>query len=211
MPRIKVIGVGPGSEDYLTPAARKALDAASAVVGGERHIRQMAAPWQKTFILKSNLGEALEFIRLHREAGVAVLASGDPGMYGILKYLRRHFRREDLEVIPGVSAVQLAFARLAVPWEDARILSAHGRKAEGAFLAEAVRTSPKVAILTDPRCPPASIARMLAENGLAAQRIYCCCNLSYPDECVVETSARELLEKQIDLPPNCVVVILNEG
>lgn len=211
MPRIKVIGVGPGSEDYLTPAARKALSAAGAVVGGKRHLRQMAAPWQKTFALKSNLDEAVEFIRSHREMGVAVLASGDPGMYGILNYLRRHFRREDLEVIPGISAVQVAFARLAVPWEDARIISVHGRKMEGASLAEAVRANSKVAVLTDHQCPPASIARMLVENGLDSRKIYCCCNLSYADECVVETSARELLQRDTAFPPNCVVVILNEN
>lgn len=211
MPRIKVIGVGPGSRDYLTPAAKEALDATKAVVGGQRHIEQLTRPDQKTFILKNNLDEALDFIRHHREIGVAVLASGDPGLYGILTYLRRCFRPEELEVIPGISSVQLAFARLAMPWQDALILSAHGRSIDEKFLSEVIRGHPKVAILTGPSCPPTRIAKLLVENGMARKKVYCCCNLSYPDEYILGTTAQELNGNQLHLTHNCVMVILDES
>ncbi|MGB9826771.1 MAG: precorrin-6y C5,15-methyltransferase (decarboxylating) subunit CbiE, partial [Desulfofundulus sp.] len=112
MPRIMVIGVGPGSADYLTPAAQRALAGARVVVGGKRHLASLARGKQKTFIIKNNLAAMVDFIRSHREEGVAVLASGDPGLYGILNYLRQHFTPEELEVIPGISSVQVAFARL---------------------------------------------------------------------------------------------------
>ncbi|SHF46313.1 precorrin-6Y C5,15-methyltransferase (decarboxylating) [Desulfofundulus australicus DSM 11792] len=208
MPRIKIIGVGPGHQDYLTPAAQKALAEAGVLVGGIRHLSLLANGRQKTFIIKNNLKAMVDFINRHREEGVAVIASGDPGLYGILQYLRQYFSVEELEVIPGVSSVQLAFARLALPWHDALITSAHGRPVED--LIQLVHDHKKVALFTDPRSSPSRIASMLLEAGIINRKIFVCCNLSYPEEKILETTAGELACMDLSGQKNCVMVIIDE-
>jgi precorrin-6Y C5,15-methyltransferase (decarboxylating) len=89
-----------------------------------------------------------------------VLASGDPGFFGILRALRAITGPERLEVHPAPSSVAVAFARLGVPWDDAMVVSAHGRDPAIA-IATALR-HPKVAILTEPRSPATTIIAGLA-------------------------------------------------
>ncbi|SHI73861.1 precorrin-6y C5,15-methyltransferase (decarboxylating) subunit CbiE [Desulfofundulus thermosubterraneus] len=208
MPRIKVIGVGPGNLDYLTPAAQRALASVRVLVGGQRHLSYLAREEQKTFVIKNNLAAMVDFIRLHREEGIAVLASGDPGLYGILNYLRLYFTPEELEVIPGISSVQLAFARLAMPWHDALILSAHGRPVED--LVNLVRNQGKVALLTGPGAAPNHIASLLLKAKIADRKVFCCCNLGYPEEKILETTPGELARRDFSGQNNCVMVIIDE-
>ncbi|MDQ0287459.1 cobalt-precorrin-7 (C5)-methyltransferase [Desulfofundulus luciae] len=208
MPRIKVIGVGPGNLDYLTPAAQRALASARVLVGGQRHLSYLAREEQKTFVIKNNLAAMVDFIRSHREEKVAVLASGDPGLYGILNYLRQYFTPEELEVIPGISSVQLAFARLAMPWHDALILSAHGRPVED--LVNLVRYQGKIALLTGPGAPPNHIASLLVKAEIADRKVFCCCNLGYPEEEILETTPGELARRDFSGQNNCVMVIIDE-
>lgn len=208
MPAISVIGIGPGPADYLPPAAARALAEARTVVGGERHLKTFARPGQETFVLKNNLPAAMEFIRNRRDTGVAVLASGDPGLYGILSYLRRHFPPAGLKVFPGISSVQVAFARLAMPWQDAVILSAHGRDLAG--LIDLIARQHKVALLTDQHSTPHLVARQMAAASLGGRRLYCCCNLGYPDETITAGTVDEFISLNTGSPANCVLVITDE-
>lgn len=208
MPPISVIGIGPGPADYLPPAAARALAEARAVVGGVRHLNTFARPGQETFVLKNNLPAAVEFIRSRQDTGVAVLASGDPGLYGVLSYLRRHFPPAALKVFPGISSVQMAFARLAMPWQDALILSAHGRELAG--LIELIAGHHKVALLTDQHSTPHRVAQQMAAANLGSRRLYCCSNLGYPDETITTGTANELPGRNADSPANCVLVITDE-
>ena len=100
---------------------------------------------RRTSSRSSNSTRALD--ALARQPGpVVVLASGDPGFFGIVRALRA--RGLAPAVIPAVSSVALAFARLGLDWDDALILSAHGRD-PGRALAAAL-AHPKAAILTAP-------------------------------------------------------------
>jgi precorrin-6B C5,15-methyltransferase / cobalt-precorrin-6B C5,C15-methyltransferase len=125
------------------PDAAKALAGASTVIGAPRHLE--AAPIQETAqrIELRHLGEALDAIG-QSPGPVVVLASGDPGFFGIVRAVRA--RGITPVVIPAVSSVALAFARLGLDWDDALVLSAHGRD-PGKALAAAL-AHPKAAILT---------------------------------------------------------------
>jgi len=192
MATVKVVGMGPGAPGFLTAAAREAVAAAEVLVGSPRYLADLAASGQEVFPLTRDLDGAVSFIRRRVAAGrrVAVLASGDPGLFGILDFLRRHFAAEELTVIPGVSAVQAAFARLALPWHDAVVVSAHGRDHREALAA--VLNSPKVAVFTDPPPAPAELARELLAAGAAPREIYLLGDLSYPEEGVHRYSLDEL-------------------
>ena len=87
-----------------------------------------------------------------------MLASGDPGFFGIVRALSALGRR--LDVHPAPSSVALAFARLGLPWDDALVVSAHGRDPRPAI--NTALRHPKVAILTEPRAPAELIVDALA-------------------------------------------------
>jgi len=146
----------------LTPAAAAALAGASVVAGAQRHLVSVTVPPAAERIAIQHLDTALDAICAAR-APAAVLASGDPGFFGIVRALRA--RGVTPVVIPAVSSVALAFARLGLDWTDALVLSAHGRAA-GPVLAAAL-AHPKAAILTG---PPEAATGQLRSGLLAAGR-----------------------------------------
>lgn len=207
MQKIKVIGVGPGGAAHLTPAASEALRQAGVLIGGKRHLDSFAGEGREKLVLTSNFGEMLDLIRRKKESGVAVLASGDPGLFGILKLLLKHFGPGELEVIPGVSSVQLAFARLSTPWDDAVVLSAHGRPAEK--LAETAAGAGKAAILTGTDNPPEYIFELI-RRAKAEKTIYLCFDLSLQEEAVVRLGPGDPYPEAYRGRHNCVMVVVDE-
>ncbi len=212
MERIKVIGVGPGGEDYLLPAAQKALQEAEILVGGRRAL-QLCRRWQKKEIgIDADLRRVVAFLKENREKKIAVLVSGDPGLYSLLDFLLKHFRPEELEVIPGLSSVQLAFARAGMTWQEAVILSLHGREEPARVMAErvlpAVRGGTKVALLTDRNFPPPKIAAYLVQRGVRGKKMVVGENLSYPEERVVAAGLEEMAASREEFK-NCVVLIVD--
>lgn len=180
--KITVIGIGPGSPDYLPPIASRAIDRAGVLVGGSRALAAFAPAGCETYTLGKDIPAALAYIAGRLESGdVAVLVSGDPGFHSLLSALRREFGPERLEVIPGVSSVQLAFARLACPWQDAVLVSLHGR--EGNADALAFVPGKKLALLTDAVNVPRRIAGELLTRGWPpTAAVWLCADLSYPEE-----------------------------
>jgi precorrin-6Y C5,15-methyltransferase (decarboxylating) len=126
----------------------------------------------------TRLDEALAEIEAAGGSAV-VLASGDPGFFGIVRALRARGIRP--AVLPAVSSVALAFARLGLDWDDALVLSAHGRD-PGPVTAAAL-AHPKAAILTAPGEPAAELAAALLAGG---RRVYAAERLGTADERVAE-------------------------
>lgn len=207
---ITVVGVGPGNRDYLIPAALKAVEEADILVGGQRLLNMFSlCERRECFAIGNNLQEVVDFIcEKRKKYRVVVLTSGDPGFYGILAHLRRHFKPSDLMVFPGISSVQMACARLSIPWHDARIISCHGRDCEE--LVDAVRTHSKVIALTGPGSAPQSLAQRLVAAGMENRRVYVCCQLSYNDETVVPLTIAELAVRKEIKQTNCVLVITHD-
>ncbi|MHB8172655.1 MAG: precorrin-6y C5,15-methyltransferase (decarboxylating) subunit CbiE [Thermincolia bacterium] len=204
---VYVVGIGPGALEYITPAAMEIIRAADVLIAGERTLSQFAGLGKPTFSIKNNLAEMVEFIEEQRASKrIAVLASGDPGMFGILNYLKKHFVTEDLHVIPGISSMQLACARLGISWHDGLLASTHGRGLDK--VVELVRNHEKVILLTGPEATPAHIAKVLLEAGLRDKRAVVCGNLSYPHEIIIRGTLTDMAEKgQIN---NSVMVITDE-
>jgi precorrin-6Y C5,15-methyltransferase (decarboxylating) len=202
-PLVTVIGCDGGP---LRPAAVAALAGAVLVIGARRHLDAVLAcdgagkdgagqdrtgqdrtgqdgaagmvPGSARVAELTRLDEALAEIEA---AGgrVVVLASGDPGFFGIVRALRARGIRP--VVLPAVSSVALAFARLGLDWDDALVLSAHGRD-PGPVTAAAL-AHPKAAILTAPGEPAAGLAAALLAGG---RRVYAAERLGTADERVAE-------------------------
>lgn len=210
MAKIDVIGVGPGGKEYLTPAALQAAGEAEVLVGGERNLGLFDRHERETFIIKNNLAEMVDLIKKKKNTHkVAVLASGDPGMFGILSYLRKNFNPDELNVIPGISAVQVACARLAMPWHDAVMVSTHGR--DRLRFVEAVRRKSKVVALAGPDEPPPVLARVLVVAGVKGKIVFICSDLSYSNEEIQSFTLKELASLTGNLDKkNYVMVIVDE-
>ncbi|MET8570925.1 precorrin-6y C5,15-methyltransferase (decarboxylating) subunit CbiE [Streptomyces sp. NPDC004783] len=173
---ITVVGAGTGS-----PLPEDVADGAGLVVGGRRHLDAVRLPKGAERVVLGALAPALDTVARYVAEGrpVLVLASGDPGFFGIVRALAERFGPGLLDVRPGVSSVAAAFARAGLPWDDAVVASAHGRELRTAV--NLCRAHPKVAVLTGPGAGPAELGAALAGDarvlvvasslGCAAERV----------------------------------------
>ncbi len=195
---ITVIGLD-GSP--LTSPAADALAAATLVAGGRRHLDQVAVPAGATVSVMGDVAQAIEAVARHN-GDVAVLASGDPGFFGIVRALGE--RGLEVRVIPAVSSIALAFAEAGLSWDDALVVSAHGRPLGP--VAAACRAHSKVAVLTAPGSGPAELGAALAGSG---RRLTVASSLGGPEQNVVEVSAEQAAATT--WPQPAVVLVVDPG
>ncbi|MFI5804022.1 precorrin-6y C5,15-methyltransferase (decarboxylating) subunit CbiE [Streptomyces sp. NPDC051561] len=153
--RVTVIGWD-GSP--LTAAARSALGAATLVAGAAHHLALPEIPPGAERIRLGSVDLAARRIAGHRGTAV-VMADGDPGFFGVVRALRAPEHGLEVEVVPAVSAVATAFARAAMPWDDAQVVVAQRRTLRRAV--NVIRAHTKVAVLTSPGAGPAELALLL--------------------------------------------------
>ena len=196
MTRVAVIGV---DGQPLSVEAEGLLKRATLVAGGERHLEALGVEPERTVVLRGDLSEAVS--RIERAKGPAVvLASGDPGFFGIVRLLGERFGPESLRVLPALSSAARAFALAGLPWDDAVTVSAHGRDPSHAL--NVCRAHPKVAVLTSPLFGPAELAGALESLGrtfLVAEK------LGEPEERVYQGGAEEVATMRWE-DPNVVLI-----
>jgi precorrin-6B C5,15-methyltransferase / cobalt-precorrin-6B C5,C15-methyltransferase len=215
--RVHVIGLVGGRLEDLPAEARRALGAARVVVGGRRHLawwKEQAPAGNAEAVRVLEIGADADAVsrdiaRLVRggEGPVTVLASGDPGFFGMVRALLQTIDRHDLCVIPAPSSVSLAFARCGLPWDDAAVVSAHGRPLADAL--DALRVCGKVAVLTSPTSPPEALGAALLAGRNHCDCVVVCSHLGEADETVQELSVQELADGRFD--PLSVVVLVGPG
>jgi len=181
-----------------TPVDSEELARAELVVGGERHLAQVppgtpTAAW-------ADVRTSVSALRNLDGDGV-VLASGDPGFFGPVRRLREQFAADELVVRPAPSSVQLAFARAGLPWDDALVVSAHGRDPGRAL--NACRAHPKVAVLTGPGTGPAELGAALVESP---RELFVASRLGEPDERCTWTTPSAAAQ-EIWPEPNVLLVV----
>lgn len=173
---------------------------AELVAGGRRQLERWGHlfPNSRQVEIGGDLATLFESIDA-AHGRVVVLASGDPGFFGIVRCLGQRYGRSVLEVHPAPSSVSLAFARAGLSWDDAVVLSAHGRPLD----VGALRRATKAAVLTGPECPPEAV-------GAALEGFDRVCmvgaRLGGPDEMVAEVDPVGLVAKGPWPEPNVVVV-----
>ena len=200
--RIAIVGVCGG--EPVGKEARAAIEAASLVAGAPRHLGTLTPIGARTLPIDGPLTDVLDALERER-GGVCVLASGDPGFFGIVRVLAERFGAFRLDVHPAPSSVSLAFARLGLPWDDVAVISAHGRP-----LAEAARRAvrhSKAAVLVAPDAPPEALGRELRALDASHGRAAVCSRLGEPDEHVDIVTLEELAAGSFD--PMSVVVLLD--
>lgn len=190
---ISVVGVADGPAD----AGRGLLGSADVVAGGRRLLDQIAdlrPPGAREIAIGGDVAASLDAIASAHAAGerVCVVASGDPGWFGIVRALAERFGSAALTVHPAPSAVALAFARLGLPWDDAVVASAHGRPVTAA--ARLAARAWKAAVLTAPDATPSAVGRLLLDLGATHEHAAICEHLGRPDERVTITDLAGLAD-----------------
>ncbi len=196
MPKITILGIDASGAASLTAAQKRYVWAADLLVGGTRHLAYFPDFTGKTLAIKADMAGVAETIQTAQRNGerVTVLASGDPYCYGIGSTLRRWIDADDLHVMPAPSAYQLAFAALNEPWQNAALLTAHGRALPSVI--RDVLTNKTSAILTDQHNTPAAIAKALLALELDGETACAVCeNLGAAEQRVVRLSLLEMAQQ----------------
>lgn len=189
--KIIIVGCGPGAEDYITPAAQAAAGKADVLIVSRRLKDLFPECPAERIDSGTDVAGILDTMASRRNDGrqVVLLATGDPGIASLAQPVIRRFGRENCEVIPGISSVQVAFARLGLGWQDARIVTAHSRDPE--VSAADLREAKKIAILGGRPEALTWTAGLIAEMG-GDRRVFLCEDLTLPGEQVRKVSANEL-------------------
>ena len=194
-PEVFLAGIGPGSERFQLPAIRETIQKSDCLIGAQRMLDAVARPGQQTCdaIAPENIASA---VRAHPECRTfTVVLSGDTGFFSGAKKLLPLLSGCKVTVLPGISSMSYLCAKLGASYDDAAIVSLHGRTTD---IARAVRANRKVfALVGGPNGMQALCAR-LVDAGLSQVRVSVGERLSYPDEKITCGTARELSEQTFD-------------
>lgn len=207
MHKILVVGVPGRGRAGLDSALQARIATADLLIGATRLLAEWPDCRGEKLAIGGDTAVVIERLQARGDARAVVLSTGDPGLYGIGGVLARHFPTTELEIVPAVSSVQLAFARIGLPWDDAAIVSAHGRS-----LAATIgwaRRAAKIAILTDERNTPGAIAATLVARGIADCRAVVAERLEMPGERITDARLADLPGRTFTSPN--ILLLLREA
>lgn len=204
MQKIYIIGIGDDGLEGLTAVAKQQLDSAQLVLGARQSLALLPQLKGERVEVGGDLEAIVERLQANTDLKTVILAYGDPLFYGTARFLCQKLGKDRFEVLPHVSSMQLAFARVKESWDDAYLASLNAAKI--AHVAEKIRTASKVGLFTTEEFPPAAVAKALLERKLDYFTAYVCENLGSPDECVTQGELAELAEMSFS-PLNVMILI----
>lgn len=200
---IYIVGLGPGNIKYLTEEGKRVIHASDVLIGGKRNLESFPNFKGEKLELGNNLSEMVTYINGHKdEKTISIIASGDPLIYGIGKFLLGQFPKEELVIIPGISSIQYFFSKIPLDMNDLYITSSHGKQPDF----DRVLAMEKVAMVTDQVIGPSEIAEEIMKRQLN-KVMWIGENLSYEEEKVTKVKPKEIIGKKFAMN---VVVIVDE-
>lgn len=191
-------GAGPGHPRLLTQEVRELIESSPKVLAFGRVAKGLEKLRGDIETIKRVEDVAL---LVKEDQDVLILASGDPGFFGLLEYLQKKEIVID-RVLPGLSSFQYLCSKLQKPWQQARLLSLHGREEP----LERVGEGRLSIILVDGKNTPQLISKKLYQLGVRGN-FYVGFNLSYEDELIIKGRVGEDIENYSSL---AVMVVENE-
>jgi precorrin-6Y C5,15-methyltransferase (decarboxylating) len=201
---VSIIGIGDDGLDGAAEAVRRLIVEAELLVGSERVLALVPKGKAERMTLGADVEAAAGSIAAAAGKRVAVLVSGDPLFYGLARFLCDRIGNDRCEIVPHVSSMQLAFARVKESWEDAYLtnLAAHGLDA----VVDRIRTAQKVGLFTTEECGPDAVARALLNRRIDYFAAYVCENLGARNERVTHGSLAEIAAHEFD-PLNVMILV----
>lgn len=212
--RITLAGIGMGNRNTLTKEAEESIDTADILLGAERMIRPYYPRLEKKPYYR--VEEILLYLKaqqelLTRETNVVILFSGDSGFYSGSSPMYRRLKEEiekgrlfaDLRVLPGISSVSYLAACVGESYQDARILSMHGK--EVFQLARQIRTNPKTYLLMSGVQDVQKLGRTLLKEGLESCEVITGYQLSYENQEICTLTPMECSERKAEGLYTCLI------
>ena len=204
--RVNIVGIGPGNPDLLTGEARQAIAASNILLGDKRMLSAFADSSKTVYdtIKTSAIAEVAAKADPAKDV-LAVLVSGDVGFFSLAKTISG--KLPDCECVRycGISSLVYFASKLQLSWDDAKIVSMHGRDQN---LVAAVAQNKKVFSLTGGDHSPQALCKQLCEHGLGQVLVYVGENLSYPEEKITQGTAEEI--SALSFPSLSVMMLLND-
>lgn len=201
---IYVIGIGPGAPTFDLVGNEEIYEKADYILGSERHLAILPDRFKsKGVIPPKKLSDLAKLIVSYpKEAIILFLASGDPLIYGLGKWLSEKFK-DDVVVQPGISSFQYLASKIILPMNDAYLTSSHAKIPDFDF----IMSLSKVFIVTDSKIGPYELAQEAIKRGL--KKVFIIGeDLSYPEERIEILSENQVIDRDYNMN---VVVILDEG
>ena len=201
--KVTLVGTGCGSMYTMTAGAVKAIRDAELIIGAGRLLDSMPDDWegQRVAAISSEeiVNRVVEYMDAHPDDGgsVCVLFSGDPGFYSGARPLLPLLDEKGIEyeVVPGISSVQMLSARLGIPWQDWKLVSAHGLDCDAGSHVTGDRP---VFFLTGGKLGPAELCAQLVRSGKADSEVVIAERLSYEDEAICRGRASDFTGADFD-------------
>ncbi|MDR2754293.1 MAG: precorrin-6y C5,15-methyltransferase (decarboxylating) subunit CbiE [Planctomycetaceae bacterium] len=201
MKKLFIIGFGVGHDDFRTKKAVDVIRSADNVLTLSRFYKNDPS------VINVDLSELMHYLNNAHSDTTAVLVSGDCCFFSITQKLVQEFSNlYKIELINGISSIQYFSAKIAVPYDDAKLISVHGRKER---IVSQTAYNKKIFTLTGGQYKTHDLCRILYENDLTNVKIQIGEKLSYPDERIV-TGTPETL-KEIIFDDLSVMYIENES
>ena len=212
--KIYIVGIGPGSAEFLTRKAVKTVEISDYVVGSTRAVELFDKVENTIPFNVKELEDTLKkgVVLASKGSTVSILSTGDPGFSGVLNTVLRlsdevDFSKENIEVIPGISSLQLAAAKCHIQWDAANVMTFHGRENTDDILE--VINNGKITIALPSR-KVRDMAQFLLDNGVEKTRkVTVLERLSYPDEKIVASTLNEIATSEFTYM--CIIVIYPEN
>ncbi|MBZ2165138.1 precorrin-6y C5,15-methyltransferase (decarboxylating) subunit CbiE [Methanobacterium spitsbergense] len=206
MSKLYLVGVGPGSEKYLTFEALNVVGSSDILMGSKRALKLFPdTKAEKIELNAKNMGEMLNLAvsKACEGRAVALLSTGDPGFSGVLKPIKKLAGKLEFEVIPGISSIQICASKLQISWDEANIITMHGKGISGELIS--LLSNGRTTIILPNNTIEETVEYLLDQGIDPNRRAAVCENLSYENEKIVEVQLKELLNEQFGYM--CVLVV----
>lgn len=202
--KITIIGVGDDGLEGLTKQAREWIASAGTLLGPANLVKSIAVPGQEIVVLSADLEQAVASVNSIKKLPAVLLASGDPLFYGTARFLCDRLGKDRFEVVPHVSSMQLAFARVKESWDEAYLTNLAGQSLDRVI--EKIRSAEKVGVFTTESTPPRALAEAMRSRGIDYFTFYVCENLGSRDERVTRGKAADIAQQSFS-SLNVVVLV----
>lgn len=195
-PTVSIIGIGDDGLDAVPESTRKLILEAELLAGKPRSLALVPETTAKRVTLESEIESIVEQIESSGAAKVAILVTGDPLFYGLARFLCERLGHDRCEIVPHVSSMQMAFARVKESWDEAYLTNLANHSLD--TVVERIRTAEKVGLFTTEEYGPVEVCKALQARNIDYFTVYVCENLGARNECVTQGSLDEIIEHTFD-------------
>ena len=204
MSKIAIIGIGDDGLQAIAPAVSQRITSADLLLGSERALALLPdSVTAERIVMTGDLAELATQIETAENKSTVILVFGDPMFYGLARYMTEELGKERFEVIPHLSSMQLAFARVMESWDEAYLTNLANHSLDAVI--EKIRTAEKVGLFTTDDIGPQQVAQALLDKRIDYFDIFVCENLGARNERVTKAPASQIATQSFE-PLNVMIL-----